>query len=189
MVHGTALILLYLTGLRAGEAVHLTVGDVDLARGVLHIRHAKFGKARLVPLAADLTARLARCHAAVEQARGPRGPDAPFFPGPTGQPCAIAVVRYSFRKLLAAAGLPRRRGDRGPRLHDLRHSFASLRLLLWCEQEADLGAQLPLLATYLGHVGLTSSQRYLQLTADLRGEVTRRHQARFGSLITDGRTP
>ncbi len=189
VIHGTALILLYLTGLRVGEAVRLTVGDVGLAQGLLHIRDAKFGKARLVPLAADVTARLARCHTAVEHHFGPRGPAAPFFPGPTGQPCTIGVLQYSFRKVLAAAGLPRRPGDRGPRLHDLRHSFASLRLLLWCEQGADLGTQLPLLATYLGHVGLTSSQRYLQLTADLLVEVTRRHQARFGHLITEGRTP
>jgi integrase/recombinase XerD len=70
-----------------------------------------------------------------------------------------------------------------------RHSFASLRLLLWCEQGADPGTHLPLLATYLGHVGVTSSQRYLQLTAELRTEVVRRHQARFGHLITDGRMP
>jgi hypothetical protein len=44
---------------------------------------------------------------------------------------------------------------------------------------------LPLLATYLGHVGLASSQRYLQLTQDLMGEITRRHQARFGYLIQE----
>jgi integrase/recombinase XerD len=49
----------------------------------------------------------------------------------------------------------------------------------------DLGAKLPLLAAYLGHVGLASSQRYLQLTRDLMGEITRRHQARFGYLIQE----
>ena len=64
--------------------------------------------------------------------------------------------------------------------------MAVLRLLLWCEQNADLDAKLPLLATYLGHVGLASSQRYLQLTQDLMGEITRRHQARFGYLINEG---
>jgi hypothetical protein len=58
--------------------------------------------------------------------------------------------------------------------------------LLWCEQNVDLGAKLPLLATYLGHVGLASSQRYLQLSHDLMGEITRRHQARFGHLINEG---
>jgi len=68
-----------------------------------------------------------------------------------------------------------------------RHSFAALRLLLWCEQNVDLDAKLPLLATYLGHVGLASSQRYLQLTQDLMDEITRRHQARFGYLINEGR--
>lgn len=189
VVHGTALILLYLTGLRAGEAVRLTVGDVDLPEAVLRIRDTKFGKSRLVALAADLAARLGRCRDAVARALGPRSLDAPFFAGPTGQPCTISGLRYTFRRVLAAAGLPRRRGDRGPRLHDLRHSFASLRLLLWCEQGVEPATHLPRLATYLGHVGVTSSQRYLQLTADLRTEVTRRHQARFGHLITEEGTP
>jgi hypothetical protein len=36
--------------------------------------------------------------------------------------------------------------------------MAVLRLLLWCEQNADLDAKLPLLATYLEHVGLASSR-------------------------------
>ena len=87
--------------------------------------------------------------------------------------------------MLKTAGIGRTTDSR-IRLHDLRHSFAVLRLLLWCEQDVDLGAKLPLLATYLGHVGLASSQRYLQLTQDLMGEITRRHQARFGYLIQEG---
>ena len=74
---------------------------------------------------------------------------------------------------------------RRPRLHDLRGTFAIHRLLLWYEQNVDLEAKLPLLATYLGHVGLESSQRYIQLTRDLLGEVVRRHQAYFGHLITE----
>lgn len=189
MVHGTALILLYLTGLRVGEAVRLTVGDVDLQGAVLRIRDTKFGKTRLVPLAADLAARLGRCSDAVGVTLGPRAPEAPFFMGPAGQSCTIGGLRYTFLRVLTAAGFPRRRGDRGLRLHDLRHSFASLRLLLWCEQAANLGVQLPLLATYLGHVGMTSSQRYLQLTAELYTEVTKRHQARFGHLINEEKTP
>lgn len=189
VVHGTALILLYLAGLRAGEARRLTLGDVDLAHGLLQIRGTKFGKSRLVPLAPDVTARLARCRAAVEQRFGPRASDAPFFPGPAARPCTLGVWRASFRLVLAAAGIARQSRGQRLRLHDLRHAFAVHRLLVWCEQGADLGAKLPLLATYLGHVGLASSQRYLQLTADLLGEVTRRHQARFGHLITEGRTP
>jgi site-specific recombinase XerD len=58
---------------------------------------------------------------------------------------------------------------------------------MWYQQGADLGVRLPALATYLGHVGLSSTQRYLQLTEDLVGEVMRRHEARFGYLITERR--
>ena len=72
-----------------------------------------------------------------------------------------------------------------PRLHDLRHSFAVLRLLGWYEANADLGAKLPLLATYLGHVGLGTSQIYLHMTRDLVGEVLRREMHRFGDIITE----
>jgi integrase/recombinase XerD len=111
----------------------------------------------------------------------------PFFFSPRGKQYSITALRGAFRQTLKTAGIERVRGKRRIRLHDLRHSFAVLRLLLWCEQNADLGAKLPLLAAYLGHTGLASSQRYLQLTQDLMGEITRRHQARFGYLINEGR--
>jgi site-specific recombinase XerD len=43
--------LLYVTGMRVSEVLGLTLGDIDLRQAVLHIRKAKFHKARLVPLA------------------------------------------------------------------------------------------------------------------------------------------
>jgi len=109
----------------------------------------------------------------------------PLFPSPRGGRYSITALRAAFHQTLETAGIERT-SDHRIRLHDLRHSFAALRLLLWCEQNVDLDAKLPLLATYLGHVGLASSQRYLQLTRDLMGEITRRHQVRFGYLIEEG---
>lgn len=186
-VLGTALALLYLTGLRAGEALRLTEADVDLDAAVLRVRGTKFGKSRLVPVAPDVAARLGHCRAGVACSVGSRAPEAPFFPAPSGHPYSISAVQAAFFQVLVTAGIPRWSGGRSLRLHDLRHSFVAVRLLLWCEQNADLGARLPKLATYLGHVGLSSSQRYLQLSHDLVGEITRRHAARFGYLITDRR--
>jgi integrase len=188
-VLGTALVLLHLTGLRAGEVLRLTEADVNLTTAVLRIRDSKFGKSRLVPVAHDVAARLDHCQAKVERRFGPRGPDAPFFPSPSGRRYSITALRAAFHEVLAVAGIPRHSGGRSLRLHDLRHGFAVLRLCLWYQQDADLGARLPVLATYLGHVGLSSSQRYLQLTEDMLGEITRRHGARFGYLITDGGRP
>lgn len=186
-VLGTALVLLYLTGLRAGEALRLTNADVDLDAAVLRVRDTKFGKSRLVPVAPDVAIRLRHCRAVVTRHRGPRAPEGAFFPAPSGRRYSLSALRAAFHHVLIAAGIPRWSGGRSLRVHDLRHGFAVLRLLTWCQQDADLGARLPALATYLGHVGLRSSQRYLQLSHDLVGEVMRRHEARFGYLITDRR--
>ena len=184
VVLGTALRLLYLSGLRAGELLRLTQADIDLETGTLHIRHSKFNKSRLVPLAPDLVQRIVQCRLVATEQYGPCRPDAPLFPSPRGDRYSITALRGAFHDALKIAGIERTTDCR-IRLHDLRHSFAGLRLLLWCEQNVDLGAKLPLLAAYLGHVGLASSQRYLQLTRDLMGEITRRHQARFGYLIRE----
>lgn len=183
---GTMLVLLYLTGLRVGEARRLTVADVDLAAAVLRIHDTKFGKSRVVPLAADVVTRLERYrHRFVA---GPPGEvrAARFFPAPSGQPYSGSAVRAAFRAVLERAQIPHRLGDRALRVHDLRHSFAVLRLTLWYRQQGPVDSLLPALATYLGHVGLASSQRYLQLTADQVADIARRHAARFGHLITIG---
>jgi integrase/recombinase XerD len=183
-VLGTALRLLYLAGLRAGELLRLTQADLDLDTGVLHIRHSKFNKSRMVPLAPDLVERIVQCRVAAAEHFWPCRPDTPLFPSPHRGRYSITALRGAFHDALKIADI-KRTTDSRIRLHDLRHSFAGLRLLLWCEQNVDLDAKLPLLAAYLGHVGLASSQRYLQLTRDLMGEITRRHQARFGYLIRE----
>jgi integrase/recombinase XerD len=184
-VHPTALILLYLTGLRLGEVLRLTIGDVDLAQRVLRVRQTKFGKSRLVPISPDVAGRLRDCGNSVEQHLGARPDDAPFFPGPRGQAISPSALRASFRNVLARAGIAPAGAGRRPRLHDLRGTFAVHRLLRWYEQGADLEAKLPLLVTYLGHVSIRETQHYLQLARDLLGEIIQRQQDRFGYLITD----
>jgi integrase len=176
---GAALRLLYLAGLRAGELLRLTPANVDLDAGVLPIRHTKFDESRMVPIAPDLAQQLLRCRELAAKHFTGGAPETPFFPSPRGGRYSITDLRGAFHQTLKIAGIDRTTGNRHIRLHDLRHSMAVLRLLLWCEQNADLGAKLPLLATYLGHVGLASSQRYLQLTQDLMGEIITRRSNPF----------
>jgi integrase len=133
---------------------------------------------------ADVIQRLRECSNAVEQRLGSRPADALFFVGPRGRPVSKNALSASFHDILKRAGIAQT-GGRRPRIHDLRGTFAVHRLLRWYEQNVDLEAKLPLLVTYLGHVSLQGTQRYLQLARDLLGEVTRRHQAHFGYLITD----
>jgi integrase len=185
LIHGAALRTLLLTGLRRGEALALAVQDVDLDAGVISIRRGKFGKSRFVPVAPDIAQSLETFRDDLGTRVPLRGPSDAFFPGPDGyRPCSPTSLYHSFRQVLRIAGIVHGGRGEGPRLHELRHTFAVLRLLTWYEEGADLQAKLPLLATYLGHVGLVTSQVYLHMTRDLAGEVVRRCLARFGDLIT-----
>jgi integrase/recombinase XerD len=185
IVHGTALRLLLLTGLRRGEVLSLKNQDVDLDHGTLQVR-GKFGKTRIVPIAEDLTQHLRDYRKSVTAELSHHAPSDAFFPCADGQrPTSCGSLYKSFRCVLLKASIEHRGRGAGPRLHDLRHSFAALRLLGWYESNADLGAKLPLLAAYLGHVGMTTSQVYLHMTRDLVGEVIRCELKHFGNLITE----
>jgi integrase len=173
---------LYGCGLRVGEALSLKVRDTDLEHGVLTIRHAKFDKDRQVPMAPSLTARLQ----AYADRLGLREPDAYFFPASNGGRLQHGPVYTLFRNILWKMEIPHIGGGHGPRVHDLRHTFAVHRLLEWYQQGADLNAMLPRLSTYLGHRNMEGTQRYLHLTADLFPEVSKRLDNKFGHVIPGG---
>ena len=186
VVYGTALRALLLTGLRRGELIALQDQDVDLVERVVNVRCGKFGKSRLVPISPDLADRFRTCREMLAARIAKRQPTDAFFPRADGHRTLSPKTLYKiFRDVLELAQIPHLGRGRGPRLHDCRHSFAVLKLLSWYEAGADLRVKLPLLATYLGHVGLASTQDYLHMTEDLIGEVTKRQRAVFGDLITE----
>lgn len=174
--------LLYTCGFRAREVLDLKVKDVDFQQGLLRIRDAKFGKDRLVPPSAPMVVRL-------QNYANDVGLDAPenyFFASPKGGTWGSTTVYALFRRLLLTAGIPHGGRRKGPRLHDLRHTFAVHALLRWFREGADLHAKLPVLATFMGHESLNGTQRYLHLTVELYPEIVRRSNASFGSVIPGG---
>ena len=70
----------------------------------------------------------------------------------------------------------------GPRLHDLRHSFATHRLYKWYQDGRDPLSRLPWLTTYMGHVNIENTQVYLTVTQTLLREGDRRFQQKFEGL-------
>ncbi len=172
--------VLYGCGLRISEAVKLAVTDVDLGQGVLLLREAKFRKDRLVPVSPGLAERL-RCYAtAVDRARAL---DQPFFPNRDGGQYTKWGVYGIFRRLLRDAGISHGGRGRGPRLHDLRHTFAVHRLEDWYRQGANLAAKLPVLSAYMGHQSLAGTQRYLRLTPALFPDVVASVEAVVGHAM------
>lgn len=171
--------VLYGCGLRLEEALSLRMRDVDLVQGVLRINDTKFRKDRLVPPARPLVVRLQKYAAAL----GPRADDDYFFPSPRGGQLHGSGIYCNFRDLLHRCGIGHGGRGQGPRLHDLRHTFAVHALLRWYREGADLQARMPVLATYLGHASIDGTQEYLQMTAELYPEIVARSDAAFSDVI------
>jgi integrase len=72
---------------------------------------------------------------------------------------------------------------RGPRLHDLRHSFGIQALIRWYRQGADVQAQLPKLAMYMGHASIESTAYYLRWTDEIAGLASDRFAQHFAATI------
>jgi site-specific recombinase XerD len=171
--HRTLLGLLYCTGLRVGEAFALNLEDFhDDAPPRLYIAQGKFRKARWVPLS-DSASQALRHYVHRRQTFGPGAPDSPLFLSQRSGRLHHSAVYRTFRQLLSQCGVPHH-PDSGPRLHDLRHTFAVHRLLAWYRDGQDVNSRLAWLATYLGHVDIQSTQVYLHATAELLAEVDRR---------------
>lgn len=172
----TLLLLLYGTGLRIGEALALTMAEVDLHQACLLIRETRFFKSRLVPLGKDLMGVLTKY--VLRRLEFQTAPiEAPLFCFLDGSHLSQSSAQSAFRRLRSHAGVEREGGPRRqPRLHDLRHTAAVHRLIAWYRGGANLQNLLPKLVTYLGHVDLSATQRYLTMTPELLREASLRFE-------------
>ena len=180
--------LLYGCGFRLSEVLNLKVRDVDLQQGVITVRQGKFGKDRLVPPSMEMVERL-RIYAEAMEKRTMASwePDAYFFPSARQAAWGCSTIYHLYRKALLQCGIPHGGRGKGPRVHDLRHTFAVHRLLQWYEEGVDLNTKLPFLVAYLGHKDFTGTQKYLHLTAELFPNLTARMNQQFGGVIPQGR--
>jgi integrase/recombinase XerD len=178
------LLVLYATGLRISEALRLAIRDVDLDGCTLFIAETKFFKSRWVPFSDSLAEQLRRYSSLRMNAVLVTHPDAPFFISSSGKRCDYSRIARVFQLLVRQAGIDASATRRGRvRLHDLRHTFATHRLLHWYRDGADLQAKLPVLATYLGHGNILATHVYLNVTTELLQEASQRFERTYGSLL------
>ena len=166
----TLLGLLAVTGMRVGEAIALDDRDFDRRREVLVIRKTKFDKSREVPLHASTVQALDQ-YLRDRNRLGSRRRTPSLFVSTVGSRLFYQNVHETFLKLVYAAGLGDQR-PRRPHIHDLRHSFAIRTVLDWYRDEVDVEARLPLLSTYLGHIGPSSTYWYLTAVPELLEAAT-----------------
>ena len=153
--------LIYQCGLRLGEAIHLAPGDLDRQACRLHIRHAKGGKPRFVPIAPAMIAVLERFY---DLHQNPRW----LFPGlgrgwkslngsaqeaaaRSQTPVSEAAVQVAFKLCVQESGI-----SKNAVVHTLRHSYATHLM--------EEGVSIRLISQYLGHASLETTLIYTHLT-------------------------
>ncbi len=155
--------LLYTAGLRIGEVVRLQVRDYDTTNATLTIRETKFAKTRLVPVSRSAR-KIIDDYLTRRQRLGLSCvPDSPLRCCPSNHPPCVGAVQIALADLMRQCGIKSPRG-RGPRVHDMRHTFAVERVRQWYREGKDVQRLIPLLVTYLGHRSLESTQLYLSVT-------------------------
>jgi len=172
--------LLYGCGLRISEALNLRLQDVDLHTGILTVIDGKFNKDRWVPMSSG---NIHRCCDYAKAVHLLSGEETYFFPAPNGQAITQGNVYKNFRRFLWQARISHGGWGKGPRLHDIRHTFAVHCLRRWVQQGKDLATYLPMLKTYLGHHSFRDTAQYLRLTAELYPEITAKVEQAFGYVV------
>ena len=179
-----AMVLLFCTGIRRGELLRLTLGDYNSRDRTLLIRESKFHKSRVLPLNNDVVDEMKRFLHARAQRRLPLSPDTALIWNATkgGRAYSGPGLKLCLEPLLQKCSILTSRGKL-PRIHDARHTFAVNALLRWYREGADVGAKLPLLATYMGHVSIVSTHYYLQWIERLRTAASKRFAKHYGELV------
>lgn len=137
-----AIRLLLLTGARVGEILSLLWSSVDLERQLLLLPDSKTGQ-KVIRLNSHATAVLRAI---------PKIDGNPYVIAGRRDGAHLVNLQKPFRRIRAEAGLP------DVRLHDLRHSFASV--------AAAQKGSLPMIGRLLGHSHIRTTQRYAHLTDD-----------------------
>jgi integrase len=158
--------VLAVTGMRIGEALRLSIEDLDLDQGVVLIANAKFGRQRLVQLhPSSCRAVAGYLRLPVRQRLGVAS-ERPVFVTTKGAAVHERTARGAFQQMTQRAGLPLRAAAR-PRPHDLRHSFATQTMIEAYRSGRDPARTLTLLSVWLGHANPTDTYWYLQAAPEV----------------------
>jgi integrase/recombinase XerD len=160
----TVLLTLYATGALVSEILDAEYKDLDLKTGFLVIRNRQFSRSRRIPLNCELIEQLRRYVALRNKKFETSGY---LFFNRSGKHISQAHLSKRFQILRGACGI-KRNSDMAyqPRMHDFRATFAVHRITSWIRSGANLNRMLPALATYMGYVGLATTERFLALTPE-----------------------
>ncbi|RME31492.1 MAG: tyrosine recombinase [Candidatus Zixiibacteriota bacterium] len=153
--------LLYGSGLRLSELIHLRLADIEFAAGFIRVT-GKGNKQRLVPLGEYAKAALER-YLRSQDARPAAQHTDLVFVGRQGRPFSRAGIWKLIKRIVNRAGVTRHVSP-----HTFRHSFATHLL--------EGGADLRVVQEMLGHADISTTEVYTQIDRDyIRAEHRKYH--------------
>lgn len=156
--------LIYLNGLRAGEACRLPMENVDLDAGIIFILGGKGNKDRSIHLSGDMAELCRDYHSYLLESLG-HEPEW-LFPGiKPEKPLSYGSASAMFRRCWLETAFAEH-CDRNPTTHCLRHAYVVKRIDLWRQQGMDFEHMLPYLSRFLGHKSFDESYYYYHLTEE-----------------------
>jgi len=172
--YATLVGLVAATGLRLGEALGLRLGDIE-PEGILRIRDGKNGKERLLPMHPSAISALdvyldARTRVA--------SVDDHLFLSSHSAKISSCMAEYTFRRMVKLAHINPQHGV-SPRIHDIRHTFATTALEKCTTHKQSIGRHMVALATYLGHCDIANTYWYLEATPVLMADIASAAEALF----------
>jgi integrase len=177
--------LIAVTGLRISEALSLDNDDLDTGDGVLRVRRGKLGRERLLPLDPTVVARFVAHAAERDRLLGRAAPA--FFVTGKGTRLTDCSARYNFARACQQIGLRADqqycRHGRGPRIHDLRHTFAVRTMIDWYRAGKDPAREMIRLTTYLGHTDPDNTFWYLEAVPELLDLAMARATSNGGEAV------
>jgi len=176
------------TGLRISEVIRLRDADVDLKHGMLTVRQTKFAKSRQLPLHPSTVVALVRYRR--QRARHvSTTADSSFLISSRGQrlgkPLGERQAHRVFTALRDSLDWVNRGAHDAPRIHDLRHTFAVRRMMLWHADGTDIDQMMLALSTYMGHAEISYTYWYLTAVPELMALAGEKFE-RFADLVGDG---
>lgn len=174
--------LLYGTGIRISEALYLSCNDVNHTEKYLVLRKTKNGKDRMVPIS-DSLYEVCKNYLTYRALIPGANKTERIFILPDGSSLSIHTSYKWFRKIIWWAGISHGGRGKGPRLHDLRHTFSVHSLATMAREGLDLYHSMPLLSTYLGHQSLEATDGYVRLTAEIYPDLIKKSSGLSASVF------
>lgn len=168
--------VLYQTGMRVGEVLNLKIDDYNKEDGYFKIKQSKNKEERIIYLPDSLNKRVLSYHIKFHQIINNK-----YFFQLTKTKIDTNTIERNFYESLKLSNIIKT--DKGPRLHDLRHTFIVRSIEKAFEEEKDFNQFLPYLQAYVGHSSLKALEYYFRLTNVMIEKLNPLIEDKLGNII------